>query len=70
VKLRAGLLLAGGKSSRMGTDKAFLDLAGQSLLNRALDTLSSSRAWRQPLHAVCLVPIGCGRSRCTPQKLR
>ena len=30
-------VLAGGKSSRMGSDKAFLELAGRSLLNRALD---------------------------------
>jgi molybdopterin-guanine dinucleotide biosynthesis protein A len=29
-------ILAGGKSSRMGSDKAFLDFGGQSLLHRAL----------------------------------
>jgi molybdopterin-guanine dinucleotide biosynthesis protein A len=32
-------VLAGGKSSRMGTDKAFLDFKSQSLLERALHTL-------------------------------
>jgi len=30
-------ILAGGKSSRMGTDKAFLSLHGRTLLGRALD---------------------------------
>jgi molybdenum cofactor guanylyltransferase len=30
-------ILAGGKSARMGSDKAFLELGGRSLLTRALD---------------------------------
>jgi molybdopterin-guanine dinucleotide biosynthesis protein A len=30
-------ILAGGKSARMGSDKAFLELGGRSLLARALD---------------------------------
>jgi molybdopterin-guanine dinucleotide biosynthesis protein A len=30
-------ILAGGKSTRMGSDKAFLELAGRSLLDRAVD---------------------------------
>ncbi len=34
-------VLAGGKSSRMGRDKAFIELAGQTLLERALDTAAS-----------------------------
>jgi len=36
---RAAILLAGGKSSRMGANKAFLNFAGQSLLDRALGVL-------------------------------
>lgn len=32
-------VLAGGKSTRMGTDKAFLELEGNTLLDRALLTL-------------------------------
>jgi molybdopterin-guanine dinucleotide biosynthesis protein A len=37
-------ILAGGKSTRMGTDKAFVDYAGRTLLARALD-LSRSVAF-------------------------
>jgi molybdopterin-guanine dinucleotide biosynthesis protein A len=35
-----GFVLAGGQSSRMGADKAFLALNGQTLLERALETIS------------------------------
>jgi len=37
---RAGFLLAGGKSSRMGEDKAFLEFHGQTLLERALAVMA------------------------------
>lgn len=32
-----GIILAGGKSSRMGKDKALLEISGQSLLKRAIE---------------------------------
>ena len=34
-------VLAGGKSTRMGTDKAFVELNGQTLLQRALDRVEA-----------------------------
>jgi molybdopterin-guanine dinucleotide biosynthesis protein A len=39
VENLTAFILAGGKSSRMGTDKAFLELKGRTLLQRALDTI-------------------------------
>jgi molybdopterin-guanine dinucleotide biosynthesis protein A len=37
----AAFILAGGRSSRMGTDKAFVDYDGRTLLARALDLARS-----------------------------
>ncbi len=41
-----GYVLAGGKSSRMKTDKAFLQIKGETFLHRAVKTLSSVRGNR------------------------
>lgn len=37
-----GFVLAGGKSQRMKTDKAFLQIGGETFLTRAVKTLSST----------------------------
>jgi molybdopterin-guanine dinucleotide biosynthesis protein A len=37
LKDSTAFILAGGKSSRMGTDKAFLELGGRTLLTRAIE---------------------------------
>jgi molybdenum cofactor guanylyltransferase len=37
----SAFILAGGKSTRMGTDKAFVELEGRTLLSRALDIARS-----------------------------
>ena len=37
-----GLVLAGGASSRMGTDKALLELRGRTLLDRAIAVLEAA----------------------------
>jgi molybdenum cofactor guanylyltransferase len=41
VETISAFILAGGQSSRMGSDKAFLNLAGSSLLARALEVAGS-----------------------------
>jgi molybdopterin-guanine dinucleotide biosynthesis protein A len=38
---RASFVLAGGKSSRMGSDKAFLKFGGQTLLQRAISVAAT-----------------------------
>lgn len=40
----AGIVLAGGRSSRMGRDKATMELGGRMLIERAVATLSSFAA--------------------------
>ncbi|MGD9702564.1 MAG: molybdenum cofactor guanylyltransferase [Acidimicrobiia bacterium] len=40
----AGAVLAGGESSRLGRDKALLELAGQALVQRSVDALRRSGA--------------------------
>ena len=37
-----GVILVGGKSRRMGRDKAFLDVAGKSLFERVLEVFRES----------------------------
>lgn len=39
---RAAYLIAGGKSTRMGENKAFIDFRGQALLDHALTTLRAA----------------------------
>ena len=36
----AGIVLAGGQSRRMGRDKVAIELAGRTLLQRAVDALA------------------------------
>jgi molybdopterin-guanine dinucleotide biosynthesis protein A len=38
---RMGFVIAGGKSSRMGADKVFLEFGGQTLLDRALTVMGA-----------------------------
>ncbi len=42
VHSRTGFILAGGKSTRMGSDKAFVEFGGQTLLDRATKVMSEA----------------------------
>jgi molybdenum cofactor guanylyltransferase len=55
-----GVVLAGGKSSRFGSDKALAEFGGRTLLNRAYDTLTG--------HCELVVVAGRehGPGRCIP----
>ncbi len=44
MKLFAAFILAGGRSSRMGADKAFLELAGKPLILRAVEKAREAAA--------------------------
>lgn len=50
TKNLAGVILAGGQSTRMGQDKRFLELAGQTLLERVLTVF-------EPLFAEILIVV-------------
>ncbi len=51
-------ILAGGQSSRMGTDKAMRTLAGRTLLGRAVDLLRSISALEEPDGKVIVTIVG------------
>jgi len=51
-------ILAGGRSSRMGQDKAMLPLAGRTLLGRAVDTLRAVPLLRDDQGQVTITVVG------------
>ena len=53
----AAFVLAGGKSTRMGTDKAFVTLDGRTLVARALDVAHS---WKSAITVRVHDGVGLG----------
>ena len=51
-------ILAGGRSSRMGRDKAMLSLAGRTLLGRTVDTLRAVRMLQDDAGDVVVTIVG------------
>jgi len=51
-------ILAGGRSSRMGQDKAMLPLAGRTLLGRTVDTLRAVPLLRDAQEQVTITVVG------------
>lgn len=62
----SAVLLAGGKSSRMGRDKALLDFRGQPLWRHQLDTLSQTAPQELFISAAANAPYGGGSWRIIP----
>ena len=63
TKAMTALLLAGGKSRRMGQDKRFLEIGGRTLLERAVSVL-------EPLFAEVLLVVATPDARLASERYR